>query len=57
MSSVVTELFENAAAPAMILSFQYHDKNDAYEKEIEHISFKPTIYFHLFHMIVIDKMM
>lgn len=55
MSSVVTELFENAAAPAMILSFQYHDKNDAYEKEIEHISFKPTIYFHLFHMIVIDK--
>lgn len=55
MSSVVTELFENAAAPAMIMSFQYHDAETGYKEDIEHISFKPSAYYQLFHIIVIDK--
>lgn len=55
MSSVVRQLFENALSPAAVLSFHYQQQLNPDEALMKHISLKPTEFFHLFHMLIIEK--
>lgn len=55
MSSVVDGLFENADAPAAVLSFRYQDNVDVNEALLKHISLKPTLFFRLFRILTIEK--
>lgn len=55
MSSVVDGLFENADAPATVLSFRYREYVDVNEASLKHVSLKPTLFFHLFRILIIEK--
>lgn len=55
LSSVVTGLFENALAPAVVLSFQYQQEFDLSTAQMKHISLRPSRFFYLFHMLIIEK--
>lgn len=54
MSSVRKLVFENADAPAVIISFSYTEGNNL-ENVINYTSIKPNIFFRLFNIIVIEK--
>ncbi len=54
MSSVRKLVFENADAPAVIISFNYSDGNNL-DNVINYTSIKPNIFFKLFNVIVIEK--
>lgn len=54
MSSVRKLVFENADAPAAIISFSYSEENNL-DNTINYTSIKPNIFFKLFNFIVIEK--
>lgn len=54
MSSVRKLVFENADAPAVIISFSYSEENNL-DNTINYTSIKPNIFFKLFNFIVIEK--
>lgn len=54
MSSVRKLVFENADAPAVIISFNYSEENNL-DNVIHYTSIKPNIFFKLFNFIVIEK--
>ena len=54
MSSVRKLVFENADAPAAIISFSYSEENNL-DNIINYTSIKPNIFFKLFNVIVIEK--
>lgn len=54
MSSVRKLVFENADAPAVIVSFNYSEGNNL-NNVINYTSIKPNIFFRLFNLIVIEK--
>ncbi|UYO61132.1 SAM-dependent methyltransferase [Acetobacterium wieringae] len=54
LSSVRKLVFENADAPAVIISFSYSG-DDNLGNIIEYISLKPNIFFKLFNIIMIEK--
>lgn len=54
MSSVRKLVFENADAPAVIISFSYSEENNL-DNIINYTSIKPNIFFKLFNVIVIEK--
>ncbi|MBR8822434.1 hypothetical protein IX293_000690 [Fusobacterium necrophorum] len=54
MSSVRKLVFENADAPAAIISFSYSEENNL-DNIINYISIKPNIFFKLFNVIVIER--
>lgn len=54
MSSVRKLVFENAKAPAIILSFNYNQGNNLKNK-FSYTSFKPNIFFRLFSLLVAEK--
>lgn len=54
MSSVRKLVFENANAPAVIISFSYTEGNNL-ENVINYTSIKPNVFFRLFNIIVIEK--
>lgn len=54
MSSVRKLVFENADAPAVIISFSYTEGNNL-ENVINYTSIKPNIFFRLFNLIVVEK--
>ncbi len=54
MSSVRKLVFENADAPAVIISFRYSEENNL-DNVINYTSIKPNIFFKLFNVIVIEK--
>lgn len=54
LSSVRTLVFKNANAPAVVITYKY-DNNDALKNSFEYISMKPSIFFKLFNIIVIEK--
>ena len=54
MSSVRKLVFENAKAPAIILSFKYNEGNNLKNK-FSYTSFKPNIFFRLFNLLVAEK--
>ncbi|MEG2012874.1 MAG: N-6 DNA methylase [Anaerovoracaceae bacterium] len=54
MSSVRKLVFKNADAPAMVLSYNFSDRNQA-ENRFEHISLKRNEFFRLFNIMVLDK--
>ena len=54
LSSVRKLVFENADAPAVILSFKYNSQVDL-SRSFTYISVKPNIFFKLFNIICIEK--
>ena len=54
MSSVRKLVFENADAPAVIISFSYSEENNL-DNIINYTSIKPNIFFKLFNVIVIER--
>lgn len=54
LSSVRKQVFENADAPAAIISFRYNHKNNL-NHVFMYTSIKPNIFFKLFHVICIEK--
>ena len=54
LSSVRNQVFKNANAPAVIISYRYSD-DSALQNYFEYISMKPNIFFRLFNIIVVDK--
>lgn len=54
MSSVRKLVFENANAPAVIISFSYSEENNL-DNIINYTSIKPNIFFKLFNVIVIER--
>ncbi len=54
LSSVVDLVFKNAKAPAIIVVFKYISKNNL-SNVFTHISLKPSIFFKLFSIMVIEK--
>jgi len=54
LSSVVDLVFKNAKAPAIIVVFKYNSKNNL-SNVFTHISLKPSIFFKLFNIMVIEK--
>ena len=54
MSSVRKLVFEKANAPAVILSFKYN-QDDNLNNTFSYISLKPSIFFKLFNVLVIEK--
>lgn len=54
MSSVRKLVFENADAPAAIISFRYCEEENL-NNRITYISIKPNIFFRLFNIIVVEK--
>ncbi len=54
LSSVRKLVFENADAPASIISFKYNGKNNL-NHSFSYTSVKPNIFFKLFHIICIEK--
>ena len=54
MSSVRKLVFENADAPAVIISFSYADGNNL-DNIFNYTSIKPNVFFRLFNIIVIEK--
>lgn len=54
LSSVVDLVFKNAKAPAIIVMFRYVSKNNL-SNTFTHISLKPSIFFKLFNILVIEK--
>lgn len=57
LSPVRKEIFKNANAPAVILTYTKSDMNQdcALENKFTHISLKPNIYFELFDILAIEK--
>jgi len=55
LSSVRKLVFENANAPAAILSFRYCDNRNNLNNRFTYISVKPNIFFKLFKVICIEK--
>lgn len=54
LSSVVDLVFKNAKAPAIIVVFKYIGKNNL-SNAFTHISLKPSIFFKLFGIMIIEK--
>ena len=54
MSSVRKLVFENATAPAIILTFKYNQTNNC-DNTFSYTSFKPNVFFKLFNILVIEK--
>lgn len=54
MSSVRKLVFENADAPAVIISFSYSEENNL-DNIINYTSIKPNIFLKLFNVIVIER--
>ena len=54
LSSVVDLVFKNAKAPAVIVMFKYNNKNNL-PNVFTHVSLKPSIFFKLFNIMVIEK--
>lgn len=54
LSPVRKMVFENANAPAVIVSFRYNSQNNL-KHSFTYISLKPNIFFNLFHVICIEK--
>ena len=54
LSTVRNLLFKNAKAPSIILVFNI-DNTDYLENEIEHICFKPNIFFEYFNIIALER--
>lgn len=54
LSSVRKLVFENADAPAAIVTFQYNQMNNL-DNKFTYISVKPNVFFRLFHVFVIEK--
>lgn len=55
MSSVRKLVFKNANAPAVIITFNYNDKNDNLKNRIVYTSLKPNMFFELFSIIIVEK--
>ncbi|MGO2962566.1 MAG: N-6 DNA methylase [Carnobacterium maltaromaticum] len=57
LSPVRKEIFKNANAPAMIITYKKNLKNieQALRNEFTHISLKPNVYFELFDILAIEK--
>lgn len=54
MSSLRKFVFENAKAPAMIISFSYNRRNNL-KNRFSYTSFKPNVFFRLFNLLVAEK--
>ncbi|WP_313562516.1 HsdM family class I SAM-dependent methyltransferase [Ruminiclostridium cellobioparum] len=54
LSSVVDLVFKNAKAPAVIAIFKYNNTNNL-SNVFTHVSLKPSIFFKLFNIMVIEK--
>lgn len=54
MSSVRKLVFENAKAPAIILSFMYSQQNNL-DNKFWYTSFKPNVFFRLFNILAAEK--
>ena len=54
LSSVRKLVFKNADAPATIITYRFSEQN-VLENRFEYISMKPSIFFDLFSIIVIEK--
>ena len=55
LSSVRKLVFENADAPAVIISFNYNQSQKNLSNRFTYISIKPNVFFKLFHIMVIEK--
>ena len=57
LSPVRKEIFKNANAPAVILTYKKSMRklDDVLKNEFTHISLKPNIYFELFDILAIEK--
>ena len=55
LSSVRKLVFENADAPAIVLSYNFSDEDTTVENRFEHISMKKNEFFRLFNIIVVEK--
>lgn len=55
LSSVRKLVFENADAPAAIISFCYNNNGNNLNNRFTYISAKPNIFFKLFHIMVFEK--
>jgi predicted RNA methylase len=54
LSSVRKLIFQDATAPAIVLSYKF-SKRETLENRFEHIAMKPNIFFRLFNIIVVEK--
>lgn len=55
MSSVRNVIFESAKGPAAVIIYSKNIEEEFFLKEINHIAFKPNLFFELFKVIVQEK--